>query len=289
MIKKIAAILRLTRIEHSLMLVVAVIAAELASGGIPKLPIFALSLVTPIFISMAAFAINDYFDVEVDKANNEKRPLVTGQLTKCEAMAITYACLLAGIAASFLVNEYSFVIAIAFGGLSMAYSYRLKEMLFWGNAYIAFSMAIPFIYGSYVVQSSPSKVILLISAMIFLSGLAREIHGTIRDLKGDTKVRNVRSFAKVIGVMPSAILALVLYAAAIAISISLFYAERPFLLNITYLALIAITDIMLAYLGILYLYKKSAAFYKFSRNLSLAAMALALVTILASQLFPVYI
>jgi geranylgeranylglycerol-phosphate geranylgeranyltransferase len=286
---RLGAVLRLTRIEHSLMLVIAVIAAELMSGGIPLLPVFVLSLITPIFISMAAFAINDYFDVAVDKANKKNRPLVTGELTKCDALVVTYACVFIGIVASIPINAYAFVIASIFGTLALLYSYRLKERLFWGNAYIAFSMAIPFIYGSYVESGTIGYAIILVSAMIFISGLAREIHGTIRDLKGDTKVRNVMSFAKVFGVKGSAYLALALYAMAIAISLIIFAYVRPFQLNATYLLLILVTDVMLAWLGITHVYRKGSRFYSFSRNLSLAAMALALVTMLVAQLLPVHV
>ncbi len=286
---KLGAILRLTRIEHSLMLVIAVVAAELMAGGIPTPQVFALSLVTPILISMAAFAINDYYDIAVDRANKKKRPLVTGELSRCDALVITYACLAIGILASVFINIYAFVIAVVFGGLALLYSYKLKELLFWGNAYIAFSMAIPFIYGSYVESQGIGAAVILVAAMIFLGGIAREIHGTIRDLKGDTAARNVRSFAKVFGVRSSALIAFVLYLIAIAISIFLFVAIMPFRLNATYLVLILITDIMLAWLGMMHIYMRGRLFYSFSRNLSLAAMALALVTILLAQLLPFYI
>jgi geranylgeranylglycerol-phosphate geranylgeranyltransferase len=286
---KLGAILRLTRIEHSLMLVIAVVAAELMAGGIPTPQVFALSLVTPILISMAAFAINDYYDIAVDRANKKERPLVTGELSRCDALVITYACLAIGILASVFINVYAFVIATVFGGLALLYSYRLKELLFWGNAYIAFSMAIPFIYGSYVESQGMGAAVILVALMIFLGGIAREIHGTIRDLKGDTIARNVRSFAKVFGVRSSALIALVLYLVAIAISIFLFVAIMPFRLNATYLVLILITDVMLAWLGMMHIYMRGRLFYSFSRNLSLAAMTLALVTMLLAQLLPFYI
>ncbi|HUB92789.1 MAG TPA: UbiA family prenyltransferase, partial [Candidatus Saccharimonadales bacterium] len=71
---KFKAVLKLTRIEHSIMLVIAVLAAELIAKGLPSLPILVLSLIAPVFISMAAFAINDYFDLKVDKINKKMRP-----------------------------------------------------------------------------------------------------------------------------------------------------------------------------------------------------------------------
>jgi geranylgeranylglycerol-phosphate geranylgeranyltransferase len=277
---KILAILRLTRIEHSVMLVIAVIAAELiASGGkIPSLVILAASLITPIFISMSSFAINDYFDVEVDRSNKKGRPIVSGAISRDDALWIAIATLAIGIASSALINVYCLLIAIIFGSLAMLYSYKLKEMLFIGNAYIGLSMAIPFIFGNYVADTSINESILLVSFMIFLSGLAREIHGTIRDYHGDTKIRNAKTIPAVIGKEGAAIMAMVLYAVAILISIYLFILVVPFKHNFIYAIMVGLSDLLLGYVSVGYLIKKSARFYAKTRNMSLAAMALALLS-----------
>lgn len=278
------AILRLTRIEHSLMLVIAVFAAELISGGIPQPIALAASFVTPIFISMASFAINDYFDVGVDRANGkEDRPLVSGELRKCDALYVTYASLAIGMFASLLINTYAFFIAVIFGALAMLYSYRLKETLLLGNAYIAFSMAIPFIYGDFVVSEHLLYSIALVSLMIFLSGIAREVHGTVRDYEGDRR-RRVLSLPRLIGKRGASAVAAALYAIAIAISVYLFLDIAPFAHNIAYALPVALVDLLLAYVSVGYLVRKSASFYRLARNLSLAAMGLALVAILIAPL-----
>ena len=283
---KLLAILKLTRIEHSIMLVIAVLAAELiVSGGVlPGPSILAFSLITPIFISMGAFAINDYFDIKVDRANKKNRPLVTGALKQSEALYIAIATILVGIASSYFINLYCFAIAIFFGVMSLLYSYRLKEMLFWGNAYVALSMVIPFVYGNYVVGSSLSWAIVIISVLIFSSGLAREIHGTIRDLKGDTKVRNAKTIPKYIGRMASAVISLFLYLFAIALSIYLFMQVAPFQSSPIYAALVTITDLLILYVGVGFLTTPKQSFYDKTRNLSLAAMGIALIAFLVVPL-----
>jgi geranylgeranylglycerol-phosphate geranylgeranyltransferase len=278
------AVLRLTRIEHSIMLVIAVLAAELIARGLPSLPVLVLSLITPIFISMAAFAINDYFDLKVDKINKKERPLVTGELRPIDALYVTSASLIIGIAASLLINYYAFVIAVIFGALALLYSYRLKGVVLLGNAYIAFSMAIPFIFGSYVVNSTIGANIVLVAAMIFLSGLAREIHGTIRDVKGDSRARNFQTLPRVIGIDGSASLALLLYLIAILISIYLFFFAAPFRSNLLYAFLIAVTDLLLLYTGIGFITEHRQKFYDKSRGISLAAMGIALIAILLAPL-----
>ena len=279
----IKSILKLTRIEHSIMLVIAVLSGEFLSfGKLPNIAILLLSLITPILISMASFAINDYFDVDVDKLNKKNRPLVTGELSKDSAIYITVICLVVGVMASFFINTDAFLIAIIFGVLAMLYSYKLKELFLLGNLYIGFSMAIPFIYGNFVVSNILGFNIVIVSSMIFISGVAREIHGTIRDYEGDRK-RKVLSLPHFIGIIPSAVVAAILYFTAIAISIFIFFNVKPFY-NIIYLLLILITDLLLLYISFGYMLKKNKKFYDFSRNISLAAMSIALVAIFIASL-----
>ncbi len=283
---KLEAVLRLTRAEHSAMLAVAVTAAELLVSGLPSIPVFALSLASPILISMASFAINDYFDIKVDKLNRKNRPLVTGELKPAEAIHIAAACFVLGVAASALINAYAFGIALLFAVFSFLYSYRLKETLLAGNIYIAFTMAIPFIFGNYVVSATLSGTVLVLSAMVFLSGLAREVHGTIRDYRGDVKARKAKTLPRAIGVRAAAAVAFALYLIAIAISAYLFLSVAPFMLNLAFGAPILASDLMLLYVASGYLFerRKTRQFYDKTRNVSLIAMGLALIAIAFSVL-----
>ncbi len=279
---KIRPILELTRIEHSVMLVIAVIAAELISGGLPGAAVLILSLITPVFISMGAFAINDYFDIGADRANRRLRPLVRGDLKPMDAVYVTVASMAIGIAASALINVYCVAIAVFFAAVSLLYSYRLKELPMVGNAYVAFAMAIPFIFGDYAVSSSANPAILVIFSMIFVSGLAREINGTMRDFAGDVKMRRAITLPGVVGLKRSGRMALLLYAIAIIVSAYLFIFMPPFRHNLVYGVLILISDMMLLYSGLVFALGKKRL-YDRVRNISLAGMALALVCILISS------
>jgi len=164
------------------------------------------------------------------------------------------------------------------------YSYKLKEMLVVGNLYVALTMLIPFLFGNYVVSGALRGSILLISVMVFFSGFAREIHGTIRDYRGDVKMRRATTLPRAIGVENAALDALLFYLAAVAISIFLFFFVAPFANNPLFGAMIGVSDMMLLYVGLGYVYKKKRAqqFYERTRNVSLLAMGLALVAILIS-------
>ncbi len=287
----VGAMLALTRIEHSIMLVVAVVTAEILAGMLPTYQILALSLITPIFISMGSFAINDYYDVESDRSNKRMdRPIVNGSISNGAAMNVALACFAIGIAASALINAYAFAIALVFAALAYLYSYRMKDIALLGNVYIAFSMMVPFIYGSYVVSPMIGAPIVFISAVIFLAGLAREIHGMVRDYSGDSKARKTRNVIYHMGSRRASQAAFVLYVEAIAISAYMFFFVAPFAYNIVYAAPIAVTDIALAYIASGFMLgKESKRFYGMSRNLSLAAMGLALLAFLAAAILYVHV
>ena len=278
--------LRLTRIEHSIMLVVAVVAAELLAGGLPGLGVLALSVATPIFVSMGSFAINDYFDIEVDRLNRKKkRPLVSGALTPAQALCVAAASFAVGVGASWFINAYAFAIALAFAALAIVYARWLKEILLWGNAYVALSMVIPFIYGYYVKSIAPAWGILIpVCAMVFLSGLGREIHGTIRDYSGDVRVRNARTLPKAVGIGAAAYAALALYLAAIAISAYLLLCVVPFRASAVFGVMVIASDVLLLYVSLGHVLLRSEKFYALARDVSLAAMALAIFAILLAPL-----
>ncbi len=130
------------------------VAAELLAGGIRRPDAHSSSAYVPVTISMGAFAINDYFDMEADRLNHKMRPLVTKDLNKQDALYVTAATLAVGIGASALINQYAFAIALMFAALAVLYAYILKAVLLVGNAYVALSMVIPFIFGSYVVSTN---------------------------------------------------------------------------------------------------------------------------------------
>ncbi len=286
---KLEAVMRLTRIEHSAMLAVAVIAAEVISGYLPSAPVLALSLITPVFISMGSFALNDYFDVAADTINRRRRPIVTGAVTRREALAVGVAAMLVGVAASAFINAPALAVALGFALIAALYSYKLKDMPLAGNAFIALSMAIPFIYGNFVVVGALQASIVMIALVVFLSGLAREIHGMIRDYAGDVRARHTRNIVRTIGIRRSAYVALALYVEAIGISAYMFFAALPFAGNAVYIAPILAVDMALLYVAVRYAGKPSRRFFDTARGISLGAMAASILIFLASALFYVQV
>ena len=135
---RLVSVLKLTRIEHSIMLIIAVVAAEILSGGLPGIAVLLLSVITPVFLSMSAFAINDYFDMRVDQENRRMRPLLTGELRPTDAIYVSVVTMVMGILGSLFLGVYCLGIAVFFAALSILYSYRLKELPLIGNVCVAF-------------------------------------------------------------------------------------------------------------------------------------------------------
>lgn len=287
---KLAALAKLTRIEHSLMLIVAVVAGELLAGGIPPIKILLLGLITPFFVSMSAFAINDYFDVKADTVNKRlERPLVSGALSKKEASAAAILFMFVGLVASFFISTAAFTIAVAFGVLGFLYSYKLKDIVLIGNIYVAFTYLIPFVYGSVVVSGGVNFNIILISFIVFLAGLAREIHGMVRDIQGDALARKTQNLVKILGAYRSSSLAFILYMESIALSFYLFFFRVPFQYNLVYILPVLAGNLMFFYVARGYLIKNDRKFFDFARNISLLGMGVGLLGYLGAALVYIYI
>ncbi len=178
----------LFRTEHAVITFIGVLVGELLTVGNFSTSFF-FPAVGPALITLAAFALNDYFGYETDKANKRKdRPLVGGQIQKSYALYAAVLLFVVGLAAMFFVNQTVFLISFVYVLLSLLYDQFLKKLPLLGNIFIAITMAGPFIYGNLAVSSQLSSVVLLISSIAFLAGIGRELLITLRDVKGDKKI-----------------------------------------------------------------------------------------------------
>jgi geranylgeranylglycerol-phosphate geranylgeranyltransferase len=236
---------RLFRIEHAAMLAVAALLAEfLVSGALsiplPALPLIIFSLAVPVFIEMGSFALNDYLDIETDRANKrEDRPIASGEIKKEHALYAAVLCYVVGIAASFPLSQYALAITLIFALLSVAYDFKLKELPLVGNICIALSMAIPFLFGNFVLTGTVYLPTLAIGLVAMVAGLGREIIKSTEDMQGDVEHRDARTLPVVIGRKNAMLFAAVCYAALVPLSFVPF--ELGMKASIVSLGLISIT------------------------------------------------
>ena len=260
--KKIIAIWELMRLEHGFMLALAIIIgsvislqnSQLFSWNNLQIEKIILTFFTALFLEASTFALNDYYDLEIDIKNKRvDRPLVRGDITKNSALALFFIFFPLGILCSYYVNFTCFIIALITALFAIVYDAYLKKVKLLGNFYIAYVMAIPFVFGAAAVETvqgfhvtiNPSVII--VSCIAFLAGSGREIMKDVMDFKGDS-VAGVKSFPRYIGIKKSNIIVSFFYLCAIVISFFpfLFPLYQIYHQNFVYLIIVVATDFILA-------------------------------------------
>jgi len=287
MIQKIRAIWQLMRVEHGIMLGIAILVGSFIGGkSLPDIHIFMFAFFTALFLETSTFALNDYYDLDIDKKNMRKdRPLVRGELHPKTALYLFLVLFPLGILCSFFVNAMCFLIALVTGIFGVLYDVRIKKIKMLGNIYIAYIMAIPFIFGGAMTAKDffpldIPHVVYVLALMAFLSGLGREIMKDVMDFKGDQE-GDVKSLPKYIGVYRSNIVSALLYTVAVSLSF------LPFLVNtysgyhhnLYYLSIIVVADMMFLFTSLQLVFNKDVDI-RFHRRFTLAAIFIGLLAFL---------
>jgi len=276
----------LTRFEHALMLAVAVLIGEaIVLGGLPPLTLpIALSLLVPMLSEAGSFALNDYLDIETDRINRKTdRPLVKGTLSPKFAFYFSIACIILSVVLAAFINIPAFAIALIFNILAILYNWRLKDYPLLGNLYIALTMAIPFIFGDFVVSSCLSELAVILALLGFVSGLAREIIKSVQDMEGDKAARKSRTLPMVVGAKNALLAASALYVLFVALTVVPF--RLGLRLNAVSGVCVIAADAAIIYIIYLLLVSKDQAkALKSARNISLAALFIGLIGLLAAAL-----
>ena len=216
--------IKLTRFEHALLLVFAVLISEIITlKTIPDFSvILLLSFLVPVFSEMGSFILNDYLDINTDRENGRlDRPLVKGTLDSKTMYILSWIFLLISTIISYFINQYAFIITLLFNLFAVLYNYKLKDIAFFGNIYIALTMSIPFIFGNFIFSTTLNQFVLFLSILAFFSGLGREIIKSVQDIDGDIKARKSKNLPVIIGKKNALFVSSVIYIVFILISIFL--------------------------------------------------------------------
>ena len=277
---------RLTRFDHAIMLAIAVLIGEtIVLGSAPTITtIVVLSLLVPMLSEAGSFALNDYLDIASDRINKKfDRPLVAGTISPSFAFYFSILCIFLSVILAYFINIFAFLIALVFNGLAILYNWKLKDLPLLGNAYIALSMSIPFVFGNVAVAQVLSPLVLVLASLGFVSGLAREILKSVQDMEGDIIARKSRTLPIVIGAKPSLLIASVLYFSFIIISFVPFSVG----LSLTFFSIggIAGADLLIAYIiYLLFIHGPDKQVLKDARNISLAALFIGMIGILIAAI-----
>ncbi|MBC7080722.1 MAG: UbiA family prenyltransferase [Thermoplasmatales archaeon] len=282
--KKIKAIADLIRADHGLMLGIAVVVGFIISAkGFFFHEKIIFSFLTAFFLEAGTFALNDYFDYEVDKKNKRfDRPLVRGDIKPETALAIYFITSPIGILFSIFVNKTCFLIALTNLIIATFYDVKFKEIKVIGNFYIAFIMAIPFVFGALAYSEEISKIIIFFAILAFLSGLGREIMKDIMDFYGDME-RRTKSFPLYIGEKNSRYLSSLLFIFSSIIAFIPFFVEidSSYYLNPLFFLFLCFSSFLFIYSSYLLIKGKEIAT---PRKLTLLAIFFGLIAFLAGML-----
>ena len=184
--KKLAAYVQLCRPVNVLITVVSIpVACWIAGGSVFSWITMLLAGMTGACVAAGANAINDAFDIEIDRINRPDRPLPRGALTRQDAWRMWFVLSLAAAA----INAFFYVTALLIVLLSIAmlyvYSARLKRTVLIGNILIGAMTGMAFIYGGAVVGRIDRA--LMPALFAFLVNLARELLKDVEDMEGDRK------------------------------------------------------------------------------------------------------
>jgi geranylgeranylglycerol-phosphate geranylgeranyltransferase len=281
--QKIRALWELMRLEHGVMIALAIFIGSVITGqGLPSFEKGLFAFLTALFLEAATFSLNDYFDLEVDMKNKRlDRPLARGDLHPRTALFIYLFLLPSGLIASYLVNTTCFVVAAINAVIATLYDVKLKAVKIISNFYIAFVMAIPFIFGALAVSPHISHIIIVIAVIAFFSGAAREIMKDVMDLEGDME-RHTRSFAFYFGKQMANHIASVLYVVTVIMSLIPYLVpiEQAYFHNHLYLAVVLITDFILLYISVILYSRHDLETMEKMRQLSLIALFIGLIAFL---------
>ncbi len=285
--EKMKAVWALTRGEHGVMYGIGVLIGIQIGGGSTATGTI-LGFLTALFIQAGTFALNDYCDLESDIVNHRMdRPLVRGALSKEMAFMIACVATALGIIASLILAMLQhepalFLVASVLAVLGILYDIKIKELFFVSNLYIAFTMAIPFIYGG-LIAGSIEEGLLILALIALLVGFGREVMKDIADMRGDA-LRGVKSIARLYGVGNAKLITTVSQAGAVGLSVVPFFLPATnYYLDPVFMTIVSGTDVLLVH-AIIQLWKPEVD-YEHLRKETLIAIAIGLLAFVCGAIY----
>jgi len=155
---------------------------------------FVVFTINIILIMSASMAINDLYDIEMDRINSPQRPLVTGAITKKEAIFTIFLLLGASeyLSLKFLPSYLQTIMHLAIIYINI-YTPILKKILVLKNISCAALVSLSVFLSALATTNKPIilhknfDLLLIACNLIFTGSWANEILLDIRDYEGDNQ------------------------------------------------------------------------------------------------------
>ncbi|WP_094227346.1 geranylgeranylglycerol-phosphate geranylgeranyltransferase [Methanolobus psychrotolerans] len=226
-------------------------------------------------VTGAGNAINDYFDVEIDKINKPERPIPSGKIALKTALYFSLALFAISTLLAVSINLICGAIALINSLLLVYYASTLKRTALWGNITVGYLTGSTFLFGGAVFyENNGINGVFVLFLLATLATIAREIVKDIEDIEGDRE-DGARTLPIITGPKKAAYIASLIGLGAVLAS-PLPYLQS--LMSIRYLFIVAMADILFAVAVYEVLRKENPA--KSSKMFKMA-MAFALISFIA--------
>ena len=212
------AYLEILRPVNGIMAAVSVVLGGFIAGasGIPLI----IAAISAFFVTGAGMAINDYFDVKIDRINRPKRPIPSGRVSLRAATAYSGALFGAGVGLALFLVPALLGLALLNSLIGVLYAWKIKRMPLVSNVAVSWMVGSTYIYGGLLTGALFGPIML--GGVAFLANLSREIYKTVTDYKGDKKMR-ARTTAVVLGKQRAKMLGDSFALSASLVSLGLYY------------------------------------------------------------------
>lgn len=216
---KIDAYIKLLRYKNSLMaglaaLIAVIITYSSLYGGLGG--IFGFIYTTPqrlgyvvlmVFLATGGGnALNDFYDMDIDKINRPERPIPSGKIKPKNAYIFSYFCFVTALSIGFAINIFSGIIGLFNVVVMILYAQKLKTTTLLGNLSVAYLVGSIFLFGGSFFGLEGIKIMLPLFFLSFFATASREIVKDIEDIKGDA-AKGAKTFPIVYGKKKSEYLA----------------------------------------------------------------------------------
>lgn len=215
------------------------------SSGFTAFPLIeAVKVFFVVFlVTGAGNAVNDYFDIEIDRINKPARPIPSGKIALKTALYFSLALFIMGIILAASINMICGAIAFVNSLLLIYYASTLKRTALLGNITVGYLTGSTFLFGGAVFYDYGGiNGVFVLFLLATLATIAREIVKDIEDIEGDRK-DGARTLPIITGAKKAAVLASFIGLVAVLASPIPYFQS---LMSIRYLAIVAIADLLFA-------------------------------------------
>ena len=164
-----------------------------------------LGSISLFLICAGGHAINDYFDVQIDKINKPKRVLPSGKLEPKNVLMFSMVLFLISIIISSTINLETLLLSLIICVFLIFYGKYSKMIKIVGNVIVSLIVSLILVYAIFITGKM-FPIVWIIPVAFFIS-MSREITKDIEDVEGDKSISK-SSLPLKLGIRSSSIISL---------------------------------------------------------------------------------